>query len=94
MSDTYHPITKILYAMRTRGLRPYMSLSLAYCKQSLVSFLSRGFHSMAYQSLGGCSSKRKAGDQPCRILQVVELGGNDRICGEKDRAVDLSDEYS
>lgn len=70
-----------------------MSLSLAYCKESLVSFLSRAFHCMAYQSLGGCSSERKAGDQPCRILQVVELGGNDGICGEQNGAVNLSDEY-
>lgn len=70
-----------------------MSLSLAYCKQSLVSLLSREFHCMPYQSLGGCSSKREAGDKPRRILQVVELGGNDGICGEENGAVDLSDEY-
>lgn len=70
-----------------------MSLSLAYCKQSPVSLLGREYHCMAYQSLGGCSSKGKAGDQPRRILQVVELGGNDGVCGEKNGAVNLSDEY-
>ena len=29
-TKTYHPITKMLYAMMTNGLRPYMSLSFPY----------------------------------------------------------------
>jgi hypothetical protein len=65
-----------------------MSLSFPYFHQ--VSRLQTPQPGSAYQCLSGSAGQHKAGDQPARIPQVVELGRDNGMRGQEDGSVSVT----
>ncbi len=65
--------------------------SVLFTKRNRLAAVYRRAPSSTHQGLGGRSGKGKAGDQPARVPQVVELGCDDGMRGEEDGPVGVRD---